>query len=332
MRIGTSGFDPDKINEINAWVTKQPKTQLHLHLEGSIPFNCLYSLSQKYQDSSDHQYRSYHSFACNNFSDIRSAYQWISSLLRSPEDLEFAITALAHQLKNQGVVYAEITVTPFVHINNGWQVDDFLLALQQGCIQAELAGGPKISWIFDFPRNIAKAEKSTLDIALIGKDFGVIGLGLAGLENGFPPSMYKDTFQTARSNGLLCLIHAGETTEPDYIWEAINELHAFRIGHGFSAIKDPLLVKHLANSQIPLEICPTSNFQMGLVKKKQDHPIRDYWDRGVFCTLNSDDDLLFSTDIVQEYLFVIQHCSFSLAEIKQLIQNGFNASSILSLN
>lgn len=326
VKIGMNGFDPDETKYFNNWIRKQPKTQLHLHLEGSIPFKCLSSLARKYQVSKNNPYNNRLSLICRSFSDIRNAYQWISSLLRSPEDLQFVITELAYRLKTQGVVYAEITVTPFIHINNGWLVNDFLFALQKGRAQAELDGGPKISWILDFPRNIPEAEKSTLDIAISGENSGVIGLGLAGLEDGFPPSLYKDTFKIARSKGLLCIIHAGETTEPDYIWEAINELHALRIGHGLSAVKDPSLIKYLADARIPLEICPTSNYRMGLLKKGQTHPIQHYWSKGVFCTLNSDDDLLFSTNILREYLFVYHCCAFSINEIIKLIQNGFDAS------
>ena len=121
-------------------------------------------------------------------------------------------------------------------------------------------------------------------------------------------------------------VHAGETVGPESIWSALRELKADRIGHGLHAIDDPELVKYLADKQIPVEVCITSNVLTGCCAVVEQHPVRKLFDAGVLVTLNTDDPDMFRTSLAREYQIAQEVFGFSDAELRQLAKNSFRAS------
>ena len=155
----------------------------------------------------------------------------------------------------------------------------------------------------------------------------VIGIGLGGAEQKGPAKDFEAVFTQAHKDGFHAVAHAGEDIGPDSIWDAINYLHAERIGHGITSVQDSKLIDYLANTRLPLEVCITSNvFTKKFVKKTEEHPVRQMFDNGMFVTINTDDPLFFRTTLLEEYWKCYGKLRFTLPEIKRLICNSFNAA------
>ena len=148
------------------------------------------------------------------------------------------------------------------------------------------------------------------------------GLGLAGEESAGPTERYIEMVRYAHENGLSAIIHAGEIVGADNIWDAIEMLGTARIGHGVSAIHDAELLAYLAQTQIPLEVCPTSNVALGVAPSFREHPLPRLMQHGLNVTVNSDDPPMFNTTLTQEYHQCVEHFGFDLATIEQLVMNA----------
>ena len=152
-----------------------------------------------------------------------------------------------------------------------------------------------------------------------------IGLGIGGPEQGFPPELYIEAFKKAKANGLRVVAHAGETEGAKSIWGALTALGAERIGHGVRSLEDPELIKYLVSNRVTLEVSPTSNYALGIVKAEEPHPIRKLIDAGISCTVNSDDPAMFSTSLIQEYLLLLEQ-GFNCKELYKMNLNAIEVS------
>ena len=155
----------------------------------------------------------------------------------------------------------------------------------------------------------------------------IIGIDLGGKEKGYPASNFSQVFKRARENNLHVVAHAGEEVGPESIWSAIRDLRVERIGHATSAYLDKNLIEYLHKTQIPLEICLTSStITRAYVDSIESHPIEEYITKGLMVTINSDDPLIFNTDITKEYILLYKKLNFSTDMIVKLIHNGINAT------
>ena len=162
--------------------------------------------------------------------------------------------------------------------------------------------GVEMAWCFDIPGEAGiPAAEVTLDAALRCRPAGLVSFGLGGPEIGVPRAQFKPYFDRARAAGLRSVPHAGESTGPATVWDAVRELGAERIGHGISAAQDPVLLDHLAQTGIVLEVCPTSNVCTRSVPSLGEHPLPALVAAGVTVTINSDDPPMFGTTLNQEY-------------------------------
>jgi aminodeoxyfutalosine deaminase len=160
----------------------------------------------------------------------------------------------------------------------------------------------ELRWIFDIPADFGlPAAELTASVALDHDVPGLIGFGLGGAERGFPRSMFRDQFDQARAAGLRSVPHAGETTGPESVWDALESLGAERIEHGIGAVGDQRLLEHLVERQIALDLCLTSNVALRVVSDFDHHPIRELVDAGVTITINTDDPPMVGTDLNTEY-------------------------------
>jgi adenosine deaminase len=155
---------------------------------------------------------------------------------------------------------------------------------------------------------------------------GVVALGLGGLEVDYPPEWFAKWFDQARAAGLHSIPHAGETGGPASVWGAIRALGAERIGHGVRAIEDPELMAYLAEKQIPLEICPTSNVRLGVYPSLEDHPFPRLYKAGIPLTINSDDPPLFNTTLNDEVALLSSAFHYDQNTINELLLNGVRYS------
>jgi adenosine deaminase/aminodeoxyfutalosine deaminase len=296
------------------FVREIPKAELHLHLEGSVEPETLHELDPS---TPVEEFRALYSY--DDFDAFLRAFGAIGKRLRSPRDYGLITRRLLERLAAQNVRYAEIIVAAGVVI---WKEQDFAPVFDAICEAA--AGAPvEVRWILDAVRQFGVDHTMRVaELAAERVDRGVVALGIGGSEERGPAEWFTDVFAFAKGSGLRLTAHAGENTGPESIWAALK-LGAERIGHGIAAVRDPDLMRHLGERDIPLEICITSNLVTGVVTRIEDHPVRRLYDAGVPIVLNTDDPAMFRCTLVGEYELAARHFGFSEQELRGIAANGF---------
>jgi adenosine deaminase/aminodeoxyfutalosine deaminase len=309
----------------NSFIRLLPKAELHLHLEGAIQAATLLELKHRHGQSGslaevDKLYR------YSDFDSFLMAFKAVTEHLRSPEDYELITYGLMQQLKEENILHAEIYVSVGVCL---WRNQDFpaiFEGLERGRQRGERDFGISVLWIFDAVRHFgAEAARKVFELAVRYRDRNVIAVGIGGDEQKAKPELFRDSYGYAADNGLHLTAHAGETAGPESIWGAIN-LRAERIGHGLTAAQDPDLVEELAQRQVPIEICITSNVRTGCCKTVSEHPVKQYFDHGLMITVNTDDPAMFGTTLSHEYQLAQQAFAFTDEHLRELARNSFEAS------
>ncbi len=308
------------------FVERMPKVELHVHLEGSICPETLLRLADRRSvdlpADSPEGLRQWFQF--EDFEHFIQIYLMCSKCLRDPEDFQLVAREFAAEQSRQNVVYSEVHFTIGTHLANGANGQEVADALEEVRIEAERSQGIQIRWITDIVRNVGPARADeTLEWALVGRGKGVVALGLSGFESE-PDEPYREHFGVATAEGLHRVAHAGEHAGPESIRSVLEVCDAERIGHGIAAVDDPALLEELAERQVPLEVCPTSNVRLGAVPELAEHPFDRLWRAGLPVTVNSDDPALFDTTLSDEYLALgrtfgygaPQFASLSLAALK----------------
>ena len=296
------------------FVGSLPKAELHLHLEGSVEPETLHELDPQ---TSIEDFRALYSYA--DFDGFLKAFGAVGKRLRGPEDYALITRRLLEKLAAQNVRYAEIILAAGVVL---WKGQEFAPVFE--AVNEATEGSPvEVQWIFDAVRQFGvEPAMQVAEWAAERRDRGVAAFGIGGSEERGPAAQFHDVFTFAAAAGLHLTAHAGEGTSPQSVWAAL-ELGAERIGHGISAIDDPLLVRHLRDRSIPLEICITSNLVTGVVKRIEDHPVRRLYDAGVPIVLNTDDPAMFGCTLTGEYELAMRHFGFSEEEMRGIAENGF---------
>jgi adenosine deaminase len=309
-----------------SWFESLPKVELHVHLEGAIPHAALWELIRKYGgDPSVPDIEALRRrFEFRNFSHFIRTWSWKNRFLREYEDFTFIAEVTAQDLAAQNVRHAEMFFSPSLFVRHGLAVQRLTEAVRVGL---DRAARITIALIADLVRNYGpKAEARTLAKLKEVRDQGVCGIGIGGSEGKFPPEPFEPVYREARRLGFHTNAHAGEAAGAKSIWGAIECLQVERIGHGTRAYEDPSLVEYLTELQIPLEMCPVSNVRTGVVDKLANHPIRQYFERGVAVTVNTDDPKMFGTSLAEEYRSLVEECGFSRPEICSLILAAIESS------
>ena len=259
-------------------------------------------------------------FSFDGFPSFAKQFWYGLSLLRSAEDLATAAADLARTLARQNVRYAEITSTAYTHFRGhegrpGMSWSEYRDGLDEGRREAA-AMGVEIGWVIDIPRDLELPEETvTIDyVESAVTPAGLVAIGLGGYEVGFPAAPYAEHFERAVAIGLHSVPHAGETEGPESVRQAVDALHAERIGHGVRAIEDPALVERIAEQGIMLEVCPTSNVLLGVVDTIDVHALPALRSAGVRVCLNTDDPGWFATDLVTELAVASEHLGISRAD------------------
>jgi adenosine deaminase len=303
-----------------------PKVELHLHLEGAIPLDALWKLVQKYgTDPSVTDIKALQQkFQYKDFPHFIETWIWKNQFLREYEDFAFIAEAVAKDLVRQNIRYAEMFYTPSDFFRHNLEIQKLTEAICTGLGQVKQV---EIALILDFcrdrgPENAAKNLSEVNEV----KQLGVIGVGIGGSEQKYPPELYAGIYKKARQMGFHTTAHAGEAAGPDSIWSAIRNLKVERIGHGTRVFEDDSLMTYLARTQIPLECCPLSNVRTGVVKSINLHPVKKFFDAGLFVTINTDDPKMFGNNLAEEYRLLEDRLCFSRDDIRILILNGIKAS------
>jgi aminodeoxyfutalosine deaminase len=264
-----------------------------------------------------------------DFTGFLLAFKAVTERMRTAEDYELVTYRMMQKLHAQNVRHAEVYVSVGVIHWRGGEFTPLFEGLERGRLRGENDFGMSLYWIFDAVRHFGiEAAERVLDetIALRKTSGSVVGLGLGGDERKAGPKLFKGVYARAASEGLRTTVHAGETVGPESIWSALRELKAERIGHGLTAVEDPVLVNYLAEHQIPIEVCISSNVLTGCCPSAEQHSLRELFDAGVLVTLNTDDPEMFRTTLSREYQIAQEIFGFNETELKHLVMNSFRAS------
>jgi adenosine deaminase len=308
-----------------AWLDELPKLELHLHLEGAIPLDALWELVCKY--GGDEEVSSIEALRqrlqYRDFPHFIETWVWKNDFLREYEDFSFIAEAVARDLAGQNIRYVEAFYSPGDFARHGLAPQETTIAIRRGLAEV---GEVEIRLVADLIRDFGpqNADRTLQEVAEVC-DQGVIGIGIGGSEHDHPPEPFADVYERARSMGFRTSAHAGEAAGPESVWGAIRSLRVDRIGHGVRAAEDPELVQYLAERQIPVELCPLSNVRTGVIASVDDHPVREFLERGLLVCINTDDPKMFHNSLVDEFS-ELRRIGLERDQVRQLILNGIRAS------
>ena len=320
------------MDDIRAFIRRLPKAELHLHLEGTITPATLAELSQRHDAAPITLPEAEALYQFTDFTGFIEAFKAVTRQLIHPDDYELAAWRMMQHLAAQGVVHAEVFIS--VGVIYMWRNHDpacfepIFEGLERARTRAERELGLSVYWIFDAVRHftVPEAQRVFQKAAQMRSEFpSIIGIGLGGDERRCGSEPFREMYAEARAAGLRLTDHAGETTGPEAIWEALG-IGSERLGHVLSAIDDPKLMQELKVRSTGLELNPTSNVRTGVCASFAVHPLRRYFNAGLLVTLNSDDPAFFGSDIANEYLLAHTEQGFSRQELSQLAANSFRAS------
>ncbi|HTZ56596.1 MAG TPA: adenosine deaminase [Acidobacteriaceae bacterium] len=312
-----------------SWLRALPKAELHLHLEGTVSPETLVELSQRHDGASLTLTQARALYRYTDFSGFLMAFKAVSEHLRTAADYELITFRMLERLAAQGVAHAEVMVS--VGVVYYWRRIEFeplFAGMEAARVRAERQFGITLYWIFDAVRHFGPEEASRVfrkAAELRRESPSIVGIGIGGDERRTGAEPFRELFREAQEAGLRLTAHAGETVGPESIWAALN-IGAERIGHGLSAQLDRDLMEVLAERQVPLEICVTSNLRTGCCPSLQEHPVRRYFDAGLMVTLNSDDPALFLSDLQNEYRLAHEAFGFTEEHLRELAANSIEAS------
>jgi aminodeoxyfutalosine deaminase len=323
-------------SELKNLLRKLPKAELHLHLEGALSPHRVATLAKKYgvelSDAELHQ-----RYSTRSFAQFLELYKWATSFLREPEDYARLAEDTGANLKEQSVVYAEITLSIGVMLLRKQDVRANFRAIREVFEEKQRAGqGPTVQFVFDAVRQFGLVPAMEIvELAAEHREQGVVAFGLGGDELSLPLSDFQAAYKRAAEVGLHLIAHAGETGGPDQVRDAIDLLGVERIGHGIAAIRDPSLMARLAQRKIPLEICPTSNLRTNALNLQLnasdlslvDHPLPKLSRAGIPVSLSTDDPAMFHTTLVDEYLHA-HKMGLSLDELLQINRAAFDQAFV----
>uniref|UniRef100_UPI000D30C9F9 adenosine deaminase n=1 Tax=Nocardioides sediminis TaxID=433648 RepID=UPI000D30C9F9 len=307
-----------------------PKAELHVHHVGSASPRIVAELAERHPaagvPTDPDELREF--FAFRDFAHFIEVYLAVVDLVRTPEDVRVLTYEVAREMAlEQRLRYAELTCTPYTSVLRGIPIEAYGEALEDARVAAERDFGLVMRWIYDIPGESGiPAAEATLSYALDHAPDALVGFGLGGPEIGVPRPQFQPHFDAARAAGLRSVPHAGETTGPETVWDAVRLLGAERIGHGTSAVTDPDLLDHLAEAGIVLEVCPTSNVATRAVETLDDHPLRTFVEAGVPVTINSDDPPMFGTTLNGEYAVAAELLDLDEAGVADLARAAVRAS------
>jgi len=334
--------------EISSFIRELPKAELHLHLEGTVTPVMLAELSRRHPTPlpvPNNRYavdansgrvfteeEALELYRYTDFVGFLMAFKAVTERLRTPEDYEYVAYEMLRGLREQNVLHAEVFVSVGVVLWRGQDFAPLFAGLERGRARGERDFGVSVLWIFDAVRHFGAEEaQMVVDLAIERRGENVVGVGIGGDERRAGAELFKDVYSRARSNGLRLSVHAGENVGAASIWAAIN-IGAERIGHGLHAPEDPELMETLAERQLPVEVCISSNVLTGCCRGYDHHPVRKMFDAGVMVTLNTDDPAMFHTTLNREFHLAQKEFGFSNDQLRELARNSFEASWLAAEN
>lgn len=309
------------------WIQSLPKVELHLHLEGAIPLPALWELVKKYGGNEEVEdiARLEEKFRYRDFAHFIEVWQWKNGFLREYEDFTLIASSVAQDLSRQNIRYAEVFYSPGDFALHGLRAQRLTEAIREGLeIHRDQI---EIGLIADLVRDYGPEQgmRALREVAEV-RDLGVMGIGIGGSEQRFPPEPYREVYEMARRLGLRTTAHAGEAAGAESVWGALRALKVDRIGHGTRAAEDPSLIDFLKEHRVPIEMCPISNLRTGVVARLEEHPIKKFFEQGLLVSVHTDDPKMFDTSLEAEYRALMSRSGFSREDILRLIENAIRSA------
>jgi adenosine deaminase len=316
-----------------SFIEKLPKTDLHVHLDGSLRLSTILELAAKDRielpaDTADGLRKEMHlGENCGSLVEYLKAFDVTLRVMQTEASLTRIAYELAEDAAAENVRYMEVRYAPMLHTRRGLKITSVVEAVLEGLRAAEKDHGIESNIIICGIRNISpESSLEMAELAVAYKNRGVVGFDLAGGEDGHPAKHHKAAFQLVRDNNINTTIHAGEAYGPESIAQAIHVCGAHRIGHGCRLRENGDLLHYVNDHRIPLEMCPSSNVQTGAVRDFRSHPLKFYSDLGLRVTINTDNRLVTDTSVSKEIWLAHTEMGLELRDIKQMIMAGFKSS------
>jgi adenosine deaminase len=314
---------------------EMPKTDLHVHLDGSVRLSTILDLAEKQGVELPNGASTEEELAeelhmgeiCHDLNDYLKAFDVTLSVLQTEEALYRAAFELGEDAAKENVQYIEVRYSPMLHRENGLSFPVIVEAVAEGLREAKRQYGIMSGQIICGIRHITPESSLRLaELCVAFKDKEVVAFDLAGAEVDNPPKDHKEAFYLIRNNNVNLTIHAGEAYGPESIHQAVHTCGAHRIGHGVRLREDGDLLNYVNNHRIPLEVCLSSNVQTRAVRGFDSHPLPFYLSYGLRCTINTDNRLITDTTVTDEYMRAVEHFDLNIGDLRKLMINGFKSS------
>ena len=307
-----------------------PKAELHLHIEGSLEPELMFSLAKR--NNIEIPYK--------NIEDVRAAYNFTNlqsfldiyyagaNVLITKQDFYDLTWAYILRCVEDNVIHTEIFFDPQTHTHRGIAFETVITGIKEALNDAHKKFGITSNIIMCFLRHLSQEDAlETFEMALDYKD-DIIGVGLDSSEIGNPPSKFEEVFKKAKEEGFKLVAHAGEEADVSYIYEALDLLEIHRIDHGVQSINSEELMERLKEEQIPLTVCPNSNIELKVFQTYKEHNIKKMLDYGLNVTVNSDDPAYFKGYMNKNFLNLCENLPLTKEDIIKLVKNSFRSSFI----
>lgn len=309
-----------------------PKTDLHVHLDGSLRPETLIELAREYRQplpADDPESLREHMYVrdARNLVDYLARFDITLSVLQTTDALDRVAYELAEDAARENVRYMEVRYSPVLNTREGLSLREVVEASLRGLHRAADDFGIRTNLIICALRQMS--PETSVELARVAADFkdrGVVAFDLAGPEYDHPPKKHEAAFRNAAHANLGITVHAGEAFGPASIGQALHDCGANRIGHGTRLHEDAELMRYVNDFRIPLEICLTSNVQTRVVDSLATHPAKKYFDDGLLITLNSDNRLMSATTVTDEYLHAHEHLGLGWSELTRIARMGFESA------
>lgn len=338
--------------ELEDFVQRIPKTEIHVHLDGSLRLETLHELLQAVPAKARRVQEEMIAATYDQRLDLAKCSPEALARVVQVGDrvscleeylIPFSVTGLVMQTEEnlrrisreivldnavQNVRYLEVRFAPLLHVEGGLQLPQVIESVLGGLRDGEQEAQTPIqaNLIVCGMRQDIEGTKVAAEMACAYKSEGVVAFDIAGPEAGYPPDKHKEAFQIIQAHVIPVTVHAGEGYGPRSIRQALFDCNARRLGHGTRVYQDGDLFRYIVNQRIPLECCLSSNVHTKTVHAYGSHPLRGFMKKGVRVTLNTDNTLISDTSINKEYVKAATHLLLSKGEMKQLAMNGFNST------
>ena len=318
----------NNLDSVKKYINKTPKSELHLHIEGSLEPELMFKLSKRNKIEipfkSVDEIRSAYNFT--NLDSFLKIYYEGSNVLVTEEDFFDLTWEYILRCKKNNIVHTEIFFDPQSHTERGIEFDTIINGINRALKKANSELGITSKIIMCFLRHLDEEPCfKVLNDALRHKD-KIFGVGLDSSEKGNPPQKFEKLFKMALKEGFITVAHAGEEGPPQYIWDSLNILKVSRIDHGVQCLKDDKLVETLVQKNIPLTVCPLSNIKLCVFDKLENHNLKKMLDKGLRVMVNSDDPAYFGGYLNTNLIEVSKALNLNLDDVRTLIQNSFKSS------